>query len=219
MAFKKFYHNSSSPIGMEDDIRDTLEAALAYAGFDDLIVNRNGSDVSIYQQNVTAANRFISFNIVGDPGLTVYMSSGVSNAKIWGLYISIIATKHAVALLGCINDGITNGGVIITKDTAGNYVMITNAEASITTQSLDLPRIAPRGSALSAIPTLPVSTVFTFAVTTLCNFPTVNDGSDVRYIENVYMCVTGQLQADGDCTIDGTPYYCIGGRWYLKDSE
>lgn len=226
MAFKKFFHNNTSGSGTTPDIAAALEDAIAYAGFTDLSVRLDGS-AGDYQRTITvfqgetanAENTLMTFTVGGDPVLAVYMNNGVSNRKIFGLYLSVIATKHAVALLGCMTDGTSNGGVIITKDTAGDYVQITNAAASIPGQTLNAPQILPHGSLLAEIPTLQVSSDYTFGVTTLANFPTVNDGSEVRYLRDVLIALTGQMRTDGDCTIDGTPYYCIGGVWYLKDSE
>ena len=222
MAFKRFFHNGSTSADLAAPLAAAIQDALDHAGFDDLTANTSVSSntVTVFQgEAATAANTFFTCVTGGDPPLTVYMNSGVYNSKIFGLYLSVIATKHAVALLGCITDGTSNGGVIITKDTAGDYVQITNAAASIPSQSLNAPQILPRGSSLAAIPTLQVSTDYTFGVTTLANFPTVNDGSEVRFLKDVLIALTGQMRTDGDCTIDGTPYYCIGGRWYLKDSE
>ena len=205
---------------MENDWGEALEDAIEYAGFDDLTVSIGGSRITVFQgETAGAGNVFVTFDVGSDSTLTVYMSDVSSISKTFGLYVSVIATKKAVALLGCLTDGTSNGGFIITKDTAGGYVLITNAAAGIAYQTLSNPKVMPRNTSLGAIPTLSVSTDYSFAVTTLCNFPVPNDGSAVKYLADVFMCVTGQINTDCDCVIDDTHYYCIGGGWYLKDED
>ena len=218
MAFKRFFHNNYTSSAMAADWAAALEDAIEYAGFDDLKVTVSDSTIRVFQgETAGTGNVFVSYYVSSESTLTVLMSDSLTVAKSFGLYVSVIATKKAVAFLGCMTDGTSNGGFIITKDTAGGYVLITNAAAGIAYQTLNSPKVMPRNTSLGSIPTLSVSTDYSYGVTTLCNFPVPNDGSAVKYLADVFMCVTGQIQTDGECVIDTTPYYCIGGGWYLKD--
>ena len=220
MAFKRYFHNNSTDATMAAAWAAALEEAIEYAGFDDLTVTESGGLIQVFNgDSVSNDNIFVSYSVSSESSITRYMDYTRNLTNVFGLYISVIATRNAVAFMGCLNDGTSNGGFVITKDTDGNYVIITNAgSAGIAYQSLDTPYIMPRGTGLTTIPYLSVSTDFTFAVTTLCNFPVPNDGSTVKYLPHVFFCITGQIQTDGDCVIDDTPYYCLGGKWYLIDT-
>lgn len=225
--FKRYYHNSS-PAGLNSqvnqfvsDIRDALE----YAGLTGLYAKTAEIEgynyIYIYEggenDSPTSDNQFAVYRLTDSLAyLDIYLNSQVSSiGGSSGIYNSVVATHDAIAILGGSSDLNSTSGVIITKDTDNNYVIIAHGVPG-GAQSFNSPRIFARDVA-SEILTLSVTPTSNFGTTTLSNFPTFNPAQEGYYIDNVFIALTNTLAADGECVLNNNFYYTIAGKVYMID--
>lgn len=201
-----------------------IREALAYAGFTDLFVTDENGVVSIHTgETPTADNTLVKLTADGGDGfLSAYASASVYLTRSWGLYITIVATRTAVAFMSKGATGApTIACCIITKDNTDNYVLIQQADGSRWgLYTLNNPAIMPRNALYTAITQYGATTSTAFGATALSKMPVPTYDGNAKYLPSVAFAHATQYPVDGSVMLNGTQkFYCIGGSWFLDDSE
>jgi hypothetical protein len=224
MALIRSLGNSTGGAAYNTAAVPFIREALAYAGFTDLSVTDANDVVSIHTGSTPASDStFVELTAEGGDGfLDAYASASVHLKRSWGLYITIVATKSAIALLSkAAASAPSYCGCVITKDNTGNYVLVQQADGSRwDLYTLNNPAIMPRNALYTAITKYGATTSTAFGSTALSKMPVPTYDGNAKYLPSVAFAHATQYQIDGSVLLNGTQkFYCIGGSWFLDDSE
>lgn len=207
-----------------------IATALEYAGgaLADLTVE-SGTDCQgmtgaaiIKDGTHTIASVCIGDNNYGNFSAHAYASDSVHFGYYGGYsqknVLKVVATKSAVAFINPPSSGQTILALIITTDNNGDYCCVVKTGSSVS--NLNDPTIIPRDSRYTAEIKYIASTSTVFGCTALSKIPVPTYDGSAKYLPNVAFAHATQYQVDGSVMLNGTQkFYCIGGSWYIDDSE
>lgn len=131
--------------------------------------------------------------------------------------VRVVATKSCVAVTNVDADSVSKMGIVFTTDSNGNLCcVLCGADA----QTLANPAVVPRDALYTAKVTYPASTSNAFGATALSKIPVPSYDGNARYLPKALFAHATQYQIDGPVLLNSlTKFYCIGGSWFLDDSE
>lgn len=136
----------------------------------------------------------------------------LANTRYNDTVFKIVATKFGIAIVKAIGTATYSAGVV-SLDNSGDAVSM------LAGGSLNNPQIVPRSEQYTTIQ-YPATTSAAFGCTALSKIPVPTYDGNARYLPNVAFAHASQHQEDGSAILNNNQkYYCIGGSWYLDDSE
>jgi hypothetical protein len=124
----------------------------------------------------------------------------------------IVATKLGIAIVKATGTTTYTAG-IVSLDNTGSVTAI------IKGGTLENPQVVPRSEQYIAT-NYPATTTTAFGCTALSKIPVPTYDGNAKYLPSVSFAHATQYQIDGSVLLNGTQkFYCIGGSWFLDDSE
>lgn len=223
MALVRSIGNSSFSGAVLASLLEPVQAALAYAGFNDLTAAVSGSSdkqLDVYTGEGSTNDSLLVriYNTGGDGYIIGRANGSVATTNLhWGLYIKIVATKHAVAFASSLTSNpLSTVCAVITKDNNGDYVVVVN---SLNTGSLASPYVIPRSTDYSALISYDATTSNAFGATALSLIPVPSFDGSAKYLPACAFAHAVQYLIDGSVTLGNQVWYSIGGSWYILDEQ
>lgn len=145
------------------------------------------------------------------------------NSHSFGIYqetttaVKVIATKSAVAITAPDSNGVSKIGIIISTDNNNNFCCVTE---TVQNANLANPAVVPQDSQYTTAILYSGTTSMAFGSTALAKIPVPSFDGNARWLPNVCFAHATQYLVDGSVTLNGTQkFYCIGGSWFIDDSE
>lgn len=129
--------------------------------------------------------------------------------------IRIVATKAAVAVMNVDANGVSKMGIVFTTDNNSDLCCVVIGDSLNT---LANPAIVPRDPLYTTKIQYEATTSNAFGATSLSLIPVPSFDGSAKFLPNASFAHAAQYIVDGEVTLDGLRYYCIGGSWWLKDT-